>query len=256
MSTVFKWGMVWLTLATAFVWFHIFQIDNQGRLVFWPGVEDSLFIQTAQGQKILVNGGGDRKILQKLSQAMPWGDKYLDLVVLTSSTANHLTGLIEVLKNYKVDKVLWSGVESPTPLFQEWEDLLEEKKALVVIARSGEKIEFGSYTLEVLSPLNDLNSYQPSDIEKGNLVWRLKREEESFLFLGNVSWLELSSLAPEDLVSDIVEINGIQESLPRLFWSKIDPSLVIVSGSFRETNSLPGVILRQTEREGKIVINF
>ena len=256
MRTAAKWGLVWLAMAVAFTWFNVFQINHKGHLIFWPETEDSLFIETDQGQQILVNGGEGRKILRNLSQAMPWGDKSLDLVVLTSSTDDHVAGLIEVLENYQVGRVLWNGVAGQTPLSSKWEDLLKTKKIPIIIARAGEKIELGSSVLEILAPSNNLNRYQLNNLTKGDLVWRLKGKDKSILFLGSISRLELSSLAKEELRADIVEVNEVQEFLPWLFWSEVNPSLVVVSGSFQKTNSLFGIALRQTEKEGKIIINF
>ena len=256
MRTAAKWGLVWLAMAVAFAWFNVFQIDHKGHLVFWPETEDSLFIETDQGQQILVNGGEGRKILRNLSQAMPWGDKSLDLVVLTSSTDDYVAGLIEVLENYQVGRVLWNGVAGQTLLSSKWEDLLKTKKIPIIIARAGEKIELGSSVLEILAPSNNLNRYQLNNLTKGDLVWRLKGKDKSILFLGSISRLELSSLAKEELRADIVEVNEVQEFLPWLFWSEVNPSLVVVSGSFQKTNSLFGIALRQTEKEGKIIINF
>ena len=67
MSAGAKWGLVWLLMATGFCWFEVFQVNNGGRLVFWPEEEDGMFIQTKEGYQILVNGGLSRNFFQQLS---------------------------------------------------------------------------------------------------------------------------------------------------------------------------------------------
>ena len=255
MSAVGKWVLAWLVIATAFAWFQVFQIDRQNKLVFWPDVEDGMLIQTDQGRQILVNGGRGQKILEDLGRVMPWGNKTLDLVVLTSSQESYLEGLMNVLQNYKVDKVLWTGAIQETPIFQAWQKILEKKKVKVVIAQAGQTLSLGKFTLDVLWPAKNLNRCLINP-EEGNMIWKLQKGDRKFLFLGNASTLSLTQMKDEDLSADIVEVNGMQKDLPLLFWSRINPSVVVASGEF-PNNSLPSrTILRQTDRDGQIIINF
>ena len=182
MSTGVRWRLVWLVIATAFAWFKVFQIDNRERLVFWPEIEDGVFIQTEEGQQILVNGGRDRRILRCLSQEMPWGDKRIDLVILTSVSPDYLAGLTEVLKTYRVDNILWSGVIGNGSFFQDWERLIKEKRIREIIARAGTRIKLGSSFLEVLTPSQNLYRYQGKDLKKEEVVWSFQKGRRKFLF--------------------------------------------------------------------------
>lgn len=256
MSAGGKWGLIWLMIATVFAWQQVLSGGREGRLVLWPGGEDGLFIQTKEGGQVLVNGGGSRDILQKLSLEMPPGDKQLDLVILTSLTEDHLTGLVSVLENYEVDGVLWSGAVMKGPLFQTWEEGLAAEGAEVIIAQAGRKITLGSSSLEVLAPQKNLHRQQLEDPGGGEMVWRLEERGRSFLFLGRISSQLLAALEREKLKAEIVEASHLQKTLPWSFWLDLHPSLVIVSGAFPEGDFLPGLSLRQTEREGKIVVNF
>ena len=251
-----RWGLVWLIIATVFVWRGIFLEETGGRLVFWPEGEDNLFIQTKEGGQILVNGGKDREILKRLSQEMPAGDKELDLVILTSLTEDHLTGLIPVLENYRVAHILWSGGVVEGPLFQIWEDFLEAEGAEIIIAQAGRKIALGSAFLEVLAPRENLYRHQLKNSKEGEVVWKLEEGGLSFLFLGQIPPQSLAVLERDELEAKIVEAHYLQETLPWSFWSGLSPSLVVVSGAFSEENFLSEISLRQTEREGKIVVNF
>jgi len=256
MSAGGKWGLIWLMIATVFVWRQVFSGGREGRLVLWPEGEDGLFIQTEEGGQILVNGGGSRDILRKLSLEMPPGDKQLDLVILTSLTEDHLTGLISVLENYEVDGVLWSGAVTPGPLFQTWEEGLTAEGAEVIIAQAGRKIALGSSSLEVLAPQKNLHRHQLENSKEGEVVWKLEEGGLSFLFLGQIPSQSLAVLEKDELKAEIVEASHLQKTLPWSFWLDLHPSLVIVSGAFPEEDFLSEISLRQTEREGKIVVNF
>ena len=253
MSDWVKWGLVWLGVATVFAWGQIFHLRNQPRLVLWPGGQDEMFFQTASGERVLVNGGEGKKILQCLDEVMPWGEKSLNLLILTSWRQDYLEGLISVLQNYQVENVLWLGAEGKKPVFQEWVKILERKKVHQIIAQSGQKVSLGSWVIEVLSPSEAFYRYQTQS--ESNVVWKLKTDQQSFLFLGRASAEEIAALKDSELKAQIVEVNENQKDLPLLFWQRIRPSLVLVSGGWPEEKVFP-FSLRQTQREGRIVINF
>ena len=51
---------------------------------------------------------------------MPFWDKSIDLVVLTHPHSDHAGGLVEVLKRYKVDGVLFTGAVYDDPFYDEF----------------------------------------------------------------------------------------------------------------------------------------
>lgn len=54
------------------------------------------FIETAEGHQILIDGGADTTILEKLNKEIPFWDRTLDLVILTHPDSDHLFGLLDV----------------------------------------------------------------------------------------------------------------------------------------------------------------
>jgi competence protein ComEC len=73
------------------------------------GQGDATIIMDGSRQ-ILIDGGPDLSILQCLSETLPFGDRHLDLVVLTHPDNDHLAGLNGVLRAYTVDTLLVSSV--------------------------------------------------------------------------------------------------------------------------------------------------
>src|SRR3989338_1070378 len=66
------------------------------------GQGDAIFIEAPNGNQVLIDGGPDNAVVQKLGEIMPFYDRDIDLVVLTHSDADHVAGLIEVLERYEV----------------------------------------------------------------------------------------------------------------------------------------------------------
>ena len=90
-----------LLVSAILIWLAVFE-QASGNILqvtfFDVGQGDAIFIETPKNQQILIDGGPDKIILEKLSQTMPFYDRSIDLLILTHPDADHLTGLIEVLK--------------------------------------------------------------------------------------------------------------------------------------------------------------
>ena len=98
-------------------------------------------------QNILIDGGPDSTVLEKLGEYMPFWDKEIDLVILTHPDSDHVTGLIDVLQKYKVDNILWTGISRDGSTYQQWLNVLAKQKkmgAKIIIAQSGEEIKAGN----------------------------------------------------------------------------------------------------------------
>ena len=74
-----------LLFANFYVWQYIFKLDNNLNVVFFDiGQGDSIFIETSQGHQILIDGGpSGKRILEKLSDYIPFWDRTLDLSILS-----------------------------------------------------------------------------------------------------------------------------------------------------------------------------
>ena len=105
-------------------------IENQNlRIVFLDvGQGDAILI--SQGEKqILIDGGiSGQKLLEKLGEYVPFWDRKIEVVMVTHPDADHLSGLVDVLKNYTVDQAIESGAKSQSQVFGTFEKLIEEKK--------------------------------------------------------------------------------------------------------------------------------
>src|SRR3990172_10416929 len=77
------------------------------------GQGDSSYIKTPGEEDILIDGGPGNEVLNELGKVMDFGDREINLVILTHPHADHLSGLLDVLKRYKVDEVWETGVEYP-----------------------------------------------------------------------------------------------------------------------------------------------
>jgi competence protein ComEC len=66
------------------------------------GQGGAVLIRTPNGSDILIDGGPDNSVLNCLGKHMPIWDKTIEIVILTHPHADHLAGLIDVAKRYRV----------------------------------------------------------------------------------------------------------------------------------------------------------
>ena len=201
------------------------------------GQGDSIFIQTPQNHQILIDGGPSNKIiLKKLSQVMPQWDRTIDLIILTHPEHDHIAGLIEVLKSYKVENIMWTGIKRDTGEYIEWQRLIEKEGANIIIAQAGQKIfsnsAKGSYEIEILYPFESLENQEVKSVNNTSIIARLTSGENSFLFTGDAfKSIENKLIAKEVyLDSDVLKVghHGSKTSTSQEFIEQVSPEIAVI----------------------------
>jgi competence protein ComEC len=171
------------------------------------GQGDSIFIRTPSGKNILVDGGGDDKVLTELADVMPFFDRSLDLVVLTHAHSDHINGLVSVLKRYKVSTVLVSGAFSKGAYYREFLDSIGDAKLL--IAESSHDFDFGDGAyFDVIFPIESINGQHFENTNNTSIVGKVVYGSNAILLTGDA---EIESenwqLATDfDLSADIIKL--------------------------------------------------
>jgi competence protein ComEC len=165
-----------------------FAVPNDHRLqvsFLDVGQGDAIYIRTPSGQDILIDGGpSPQRLTQELSKKMPFWDRTLELVVSTHADADHLTGLVEALRRYKVNQVVTPGVGSDTDLYREWQTILRDKSVPNESIEAGQRIRFeGGLEFEVLNPFDG----SATDTNASCIVLNLDYGDLSFLFTGDLT---------------------------------------------------------------------
>lgn len=160
--------------------------DKNLRVIFFDvGQGDSVLVRTPSHQNILIDGGPDLAVLNKLGRSLPFYDHTVDLMVLTHSHADHLIGLVDVLERYDVQRVLYNGIQTTAADFLAWQSLIQDKRVDTTVAKAGQAFQFGSTTLEVLYPFADVSNQTFSDLNDSSVVTKLKYQNTAFLFTGD-----------------------------------------------------------------------
>jgi competence protein ComEC len=229
--------LLFLFFANFLVWNRFFEIKNERflKVVFFDvGQGDSIFIEGPCSHQILIDGGPDNKVLEKLSQNMPFWDNSLDLVVLTHPDYDHLSGLIEVLKRYEVENILWTGVSGKTNAYDKWIDSIEKEDLNTIISQKGLKISSescsaGNIEMEVIYPFENLEGREVKDINESSIVLKMDFKKSSFLFTGDITEPVEDQL--EKVNADLLKVahHGSKTSTSEDFLNKVSPMIAVIS---------------------------
>ena len=74
-----------------------------------PG-NPAIFIRTPNDKRILINGGSNSEIIERISGILPFYSRRIDMVIATNDDPKNTTGLIDVIDRYSVDKVVLPAV--------------------------------------------------------------------------------------------------------------------------------------------------
>ena len=203
------------------------------------GQGDAILIQQGS-QQVLVDGGPSPQLLaQELGERMPFWDRTIELVVLTHPDDDHISGLVEVLKRYRVEQVLYADFRvlddftDPLFLYGEWEALIAEKDIPYTLAQAGQEIDLGNgVTMEVLNPPASLMMDTESDSNNNSLVLRLSLGQVSFLLTGDIMWeAEFALLGGGELASTVLKVahHGSATSTTPDFLEAASPRVAVIS---------------------------
>jgi len=227
--------MAAILVLSVWVW-QVFALVPDGKLHVWffdVGQGDAMLIKTPAGEKIIIDGGPGKAVLEPLGKTLSFFDQKLDLLILTHPHADHLDGLVEILKRYKVEKVLSTGVLHTTPEFEEWLSLIKNNAIPFKTARAGDNFSLGEVNFYVLSPEDNLTGQKVEDLNDTSLIIKMVFGHNSFLFMGDAAASLQKSLLDKkvDVSAGVLKVphHGSKDSIDENFINAVNPAAAIIS---------------------------
>ncbi|HEY0605130.1 MAG TPA: hypothetical protein VGD58_19580 [Herpetosiphonaceae bacterium] len=115
-----------------------------------PG--DAALIMTPNGKTVLIDGGEDGAALATwLGNALPFGQRDLDVLILTRPDARTIPGQLAALKRYRVGMALMAATEENNSNQDAWWDLLAAQSVTPQPITAGDQIKLGECALDTLT---------------------------------------------------------------------------------------------------------
>lgn len=224
-----------LLIANVFIFYLDWQSSHKGFTfaMLDVGQGDALFIESPTGTQILVDGGPPKKILNQLSRVMSPFDRTIDAFIITNPDADHISGFLDVLKLYKVDKVFESGALTDSKTYQTLRDEMRKNNIPDILAKKGMKLDLGGgVTIDILFPDRDVSAWATND---GSTVAKLSYGNTSVMLTGDATIktekIILGENSQTQLRSTILKVghHGSRTSSSPEFVKAISPTYAFIS---------------------------
>jgi competence protein ComEC len=233
--------IAFLFVSNFFAWqevFHLCENNNLKVSFLNVGQGDSAFIVTPQNHQILIDGGPDSTVVGKIAKQMPFWDRSLDLIILSHPEKDHMQGLLDILKRYKADYIVWSGIKKQDAEYLEWLKVLVKQKnsgAKIITAEQGQEIKVGDLVIDILNPKENLFGRDAgASSNDTSVIAKLVYGKNSFLFTGDIDAKaeeDLCKASPyTSLKSDVLKVahHGSKFSSSDIFLQAVSPKFAVI----------------------------
>jgi ComEC/Rec2-related protein len=215
-----------------------------------PSQGEAIFVRTSNGQTALIDGGLDPASLsQALDNRLPSWQRTLDMALLTSPRAEHITGLLDIIQRFQVQEVIDAGMLHPNTTYARWRRTITERNLRYLSVAQGMTIPIDAeVVLQVLWPLH---LHKGSNEGRDNaLIVRILAPGVRVLLLGaaaqsNYALTGLGTdLASNYLQAEIVQMVGeVNKPYPaalRSILQKAHPTVLIITPPLLRTKQNKG----------------
>ena len=190
------------------------------------GQGDAIFIETNTRRKILIDGGGSETYDVGSNILLPYlldmRVTYIDMIFSSHADADHLDGIITVLENIKVGKIV---IAKNAKGYEEVFEIANMKNIDVIEVEKGDLIKVDDVIFEIIWP--DKN-FSQDDVNEYSLVFKMIYGNKSMLFTGDIG--EIIEKKLNGVKADILKVghHGSKHSTSDLFLSKVKPVLSVI----------------------------
>lgn len=241
----------------------------------------SMFIRTPDDQRILVDGGGNSQVIQRLSDIIPFYSRRIDTIIVTNTEGKNVSGLVDVVHRYDVGKVYvprvtLEGLGLASSTDRTYETLLQsvlEKKIPIEQFGAGDSVPLSTdVTLRALFPVPAVE-FEYSKASAPEVLFTILYKNNSIAFMGDASkkvqkfisergvgsvdvLVVSHSAAPANMSTELMRAFNPVNLIYEKTISKSGISPVTSSKKKAATNPLAGVLIenRFNVKEGTVKI--
>lgn len=232
------------------------------------GQGDSLLIQSPQGINMLIDGGPPENSHQLMAYLKRHNVKQIDYVLATHPHADHIGGLLSVMKEIPVNRVIMPAVTHTSLLYESFLEAIDESQATIQIVETSSRhtIEDDLF-FDILYTAVDYGS----NLNNWSIVMKLQHQEMSFLFTGDIETQAEKDLvdrfSPVQLSSDVLKVghHGSLTSTTEPFLTAVQPKIALISCAKDNAYGHPhhqvihrlkakGVWIYRTDLQGSVIL--
>jgi competence protein ComEC len=185
------------------------------------GQGDAILI-TYKNIQVLTDGGPDSLVLDCLGRHIPFWDKDIELVISTHSDSDHVTGLIDVIEKYNVDKILINPIDPGTDIYRLLRSAVGGRGVGVLNPKEGMALGLGLIHLDIVSPSDEMFSKLIAKNEGDKLSkYLIDKDVNLYSIVYRISFGRFSGLFPGDIPKEMSDALTAKESVGMVNYIKI-----------------------------------
>ena len=254
-----KWLPIFLFLPILLFCFYL-QKNKNLEIVFCDvGQGDAILIKSFWGQNILIDGGPNSRILECLDDNLPFWDKKIDLMILTHPHDDHVVGLIDVLKYYAVQEIIYTGIKFNSDNYNKWLAVASQERNIHLADEISSIILGNNCWLQIFYPTLSINNTEIENVNNASIVLMLFYGENRFLFMGDAEkeveeYILTNNI---DVKADVLKIghHGSDNSSSWDFLQAVQPKISIISvGQNNMFNHPSLLVLERLQRLKSLIL--
>ena len=218
------------------------------------GQGDSIFIQTLEDKRILIDAGDEEAEHTVYSYLKRKGVKKIDVLIATHPDTDHIGSMDYIIDKFKISHFYMPDAKTDSEAFYNLLDSCRDKNLKIEYLTKGDVLKIdSSTTIEILSPStitdkNNLNS----------IVSLLNYKGYEFLFTGDAEKENESEILSSCNLPDIEFLkaghHGSSSSSTNEFIEKLKPEAVAISCGYNNDYGHPHRSVLDTFRENGSVV--
>ncbi len=210
------------------------------------GQADSILLEN-KGHYMLIDAGNNEDGPKLVNYFNEQDIKEFDYVVGTHAHEDHIGGMDDIIKNFKINNFYMPDAITTTKTFEDVLDALEETNVIFQTPKVNQTFNLQDTTITTLSVTAD-----EKNLNDTSIVLKVKHGTNTFLFMGDASTKIEKNLLNKDIKSDVLKVghHGSRYSTSLEFLKKVSPEYAVISVGENNTYKHPHEeILKRLEEQ-------
>ena len=204
-----------------------------------PG-SPAIFIRTPEDIRVLIDGGSNTAIIRYLTEILPFYSRRIDMVIATRPDGKNVTGLIDVLNRYKVDRVITPVGTSSDAVYKTLVSTAEDLGLRPEAMSEGDNLTFDKkVSAGILFPaIPERFVYTKGSVPE--LILELRYGTISILFAGHATTKIQKYIAAYNIEHQnalVVSQSNAPSNFAKEFLATTSPDLLVYSGQTKASKN-------------------
>jgi beta-lactamase superfamily II metal-dependent hydrolase len=227
------------------------------------GQGDGIIIKTPSNRVFEIDGGPNKVIEKTLFHTVSALTKRVDVLLATHPDADHITGLVSVLKDFDVKMVVESPAKGKSGVFDSLESEVEDEYKSGGDRHTGnlgDVIDFGDgVTFTIVSPATD--TWHGEETNDESVTGVLRYGEYTFLLTGDLPSTREGAVIASGLVPRNITVlkaghHGSKYSSSDVFLNYLKPTYSIISAGKNNRYGHPNPeAMERLQKNSKVIMS-